>query len=132
VVDNGSSDGSAEYVRQEFPEANLLALPDNLGFAGGNIAGYEKGSGSLIVLLNNDTEAHPEWLQEMNKAAISYPRAGSFASRMMYFDERNRIENCGFELGPEGATLDVGRHEVDGPAWSEPRRVLGGGGGAVV
>ena len=59
LVDNGSTDGSVEYVRKQFPEVTLLALPNNLGFTGGNIAGYAEARGSLITLLNNDTEAHP-------------------------------------------------------------------------
>jgi len=58
LVDNGSNDGSVEYVRSQFPEIKLLALPENLGFTGGNIAGYAQASGDLVVLLNNDTEAH--------------------------------------------------------------------------
>jgi GT2 family glycosyltransferase len=131
LVDNGSKDGSAEYVRAQFPEVQLLALPENLGFAGGNIAGYAQARGNLIVLLNNDTEADPNWLEEIHKASQAYPDAGSFASRMMYFDERGRVENCGFDLGIAGAVVDLGRDELDGPEWTLPRKVFGGCGGAV-
>jgi GT2 family glycosyltransferase len=131
LVDNGSKDGSAEYVQTRFPEVQLLALPENLGFTGGNIAGYAQARGNLIALLNNDTEAHPDWLEEIHRASQIHPDAGSFASKMMYFDERSRVENCGFDLGVSGATLDLGRDEPDGPEWSRPRAVFGGCGGAV-
>lgn len=131
LVDNGSKDGSVEYVRTHFPEVKLLALPENLGFAGGNIAGYAQASGDLVVLLNNDTEAHPSWLEEIQKASHAYPHAGSFASKMMYFDDRGRVENCGFDVGLSGATVDLGRDEIDGPDWAQPRNVFGGCGGAV-
>ena len=131
LVDNGSTDGSVEYLRARFPELKLLALPDNLGFAGGNIVGYGQASGDLIVLLNNDTEAHPNWLEQIQRASQTYPDAGSFASKMMYFDERGRVENCGFDLGIAGATVDLGRDELDGPEWTQPRKVFGGCGGAV-
>jgi GT2 family glycosyltransferase len=131
LVDNGSSDGSVEYVRKHFPEVNLLALPDNLGFTGGNIAGYAQAGGDLIVLLNNDTEAHPSWLEEIYRASQSHFKAGSFASKMMYFDERGRVENCGFDLGMSGVTIDLGRDELDGSEWTQPRKVFGGCGGAV-
>jgi GT2 family glycosyltransferase len=131
LVDNGSKDGSVEYVRTQFPEVKLLALPDNLGFTGGNIAGYAQASGNMVALLNNDTEAHPHWLQELHRASQAYPEAGSFASKMMYFDERDRVENCGFDMGIAGATVDLGRDEPDGPAWAQPRKVFGGCGGAV-
>ena len=131
VVDNGSSDGSVEYIRTHFSEMTLVSLPENLGFTGGNIAGYAKASGNMVVLLNNDTEAHPSWLEEIHAASQAYPHAGSFASKMMYFDERGRVENCGFELGPMGVTVDLGRDELDGPEWSQPRKVFGACGGAV-
>ena len=131
VVDNGSSDASAEYIRQQFPEVRLLVLGENLGFTGGNLAGYQIAGGELIVLLNNDTEAHPEWLEEIHAASQVYPNAGSFASKMMYYDARERIENCGFDLGTCGITMDLGRDEPDGPAWSTPREVFGACGGAA-
>jgi len=131
LVDNGSEDGSVEYVRAEFPEVKVVPLADNRGFTGGNIAGYEKASGELIVLLNNDTEAHPKWLEEIHRASQAYPNAGSFASKMLYFDDRGRVENCGFDMSIVGATLDLGRDELDGTAWAQPREVFGGCGGAV-
>ena len=131
LVDNGSRDGSVEYIRKHFPEVNLLALPENLGFAGGNIAGYAQARGELIVLLNNDTEAHPSWLEEIHRASESHTKAGSFASKMMYFDDRSRVENCGFDLGISGVTVDLGRGELDGPDWTQSRKVFGGCGGAV-
>jgi GT2 family glycosyltransferase len=131
LVDNGSNDGSTEFVQTQFPEVKLLALPDNRGFTGGNIAGYEQAQGDLIVLLNNDTQVHPNWLEEIHKAGLTYPKAGSFASKMMYFDERSRVENCGFDLGMAGTTLDLGRDELDGPDWTHPRSVFGACGGAA-
>jgi GT2 family glycosyltransferase len=131
VVDNGSTDESADYVRDNFPEMQLITLPDNRGFAEGNIVGYEQADGKLIVLLNNDTEAHPEWLAEIHKASLTFPTIGSFASKMMYFDDRQRIENCGFALGSAGETIDLGRDELDGPEWQRQCEVFGACGGAV-
>ena len=109
LVDNGSTDGSVEYIRKVFPEIRLLALKENLGFTGGNIAGYELARGDLIVLLNNDTEADAEWLQEIHKSSLLFPNAGSFASKMMYFDERHRIENCGFEMAITGTPYPLSK-----------------------
>lgn len=131
LVDNGSRDGSPEYMRATFPEVTLVELGENQGFAGGNIAGYEQAQGDVIVLLNNDTEADPHWLEEIHKAALEFPRAGTFASKMLYFDERNRIDNCGFGLTSAGLSVDYGRGEQDGPAWAEPRKVFGACAGAA-
>jgi GT2 family glycosyltransferase len=131
VVDNGSTDESVEYIRECFPEIRVLALKENKGFTGGNIVGYEVARGTLIVLLNNDTEADSEWLQEIYKGSLWFRNAGSFACKMMYFDERHRIENCGFEMAITGTPTELGRDEIDGPEWSKPRRVFGACGGAV-
>jgi GT2 family glycosyltransferase len=131
LVDNGSTDGSADFVRTQFPEVKLLELPENRGFTGGNIVGYEKARGDLVALLNNDTEAHPNWLEEIQRASRAYPKAGSFASKMMYYYERSRIENCGFDLGTAGTTLDLGRDELDGPDRNHPCTVFGACGGAA-
>src|SRR6266567_148200 len=135
LVDNGSGDGSVDYVRDYFPEVRLIALPENRGFTGGNIAGWEavrKGPPEgLIVLLNNDTEAHPQWLEAFHKASRAYPKAGTFASKMMMFDDRSRIENCGFAMSTIGFAIDLGRGEVDSPAWSKQRQVFGACAGAA-
>jgi GT2 family glycosyltransferase len=130
-VDNGSQDGSANFVRTQFPEVKVLALEKNLGFTGGNIAGYEVATGKLIVLLNNDTEADPRWLEALSEGSRIHLEAGSFASKMMYFDMRDRIENCGFDVDIAATTVDLGRDQQDSPEWNLPREVFGACGGAV-
>jgi len=54
VVDNGSNDGSAECIQNEFPELTLIKSEENLGFARANNLGYERSAGEYIVLLNSD------------------------------------------------------------------------------
>jgi GT2 family glycosyltransferase len=132
LVDNGSTDGSQEYVLENFPEVRLISLGENRGFTGGNIAGWREARGNLIALLNNDTEVHPRWLEAIYEASLAYPEAGSFACKMLMFDHRARIDNCGFDLGGTGATVNLGRGELDGPEWSRPREVFGACGGAAV
>jgi GT2 family glycosyltransferase len=132
LVDNGSEDGSVAYVREHFPDVRLIPLERNIGFSMGNIAGYAEARGEIIALLNNDTEADRHWLEELAKACREFPEeVGSFASKMLYFEERNRIDNCGFGVTTAGYTVDLGRGELDGPAWSKPRRVFGACGGAA-
>ena len=131
LVDNASTDGSVEFVRETFPEVRVIALGTNAGFAAGNNAGYERARGEWIVLLNNDTEADERWLEEIHTASTDFPRAGSFASKMLFFEDRKRIDNCGFAVTRAGTAVDLGRDEQDGPAWAEPRRVFGACGGAA-
>src|ERR1035437_4651454 len=62
VVDNGSSDGSADWVRSHYPEVQVLALPKNLGFGGGSNAGFREARNDIAVLLNSDMRVEPDFL----------------------------------------------------------------------
>ncbi|MCK9409376.1 MAG: glycosyltransferase family 2 protein [Bacteroidetes bacterium] len=68
VVDNGSKDGSADYLKQTFPSVRLIESMENLGFAGGNNLGVNHANGNYIVLLNNDTKVNNGWLDGLVKA----------------------------------------------------------------
>jgi GT2 family glycosyltransferase/glycosyltransferase involved in cell wall biosynthesis len=65
VVDNGSTDGSAEFVRQRFPQVRLLELPENLGFGGGSNAGIAAAKNDIVVLLNSDMRVERNFLRPL-------------------------------------------------------------------
>ncbi len=64
VVDNGSSDDSVPFVRQQFPQVRLIQNEENLGFSRGTNAGLRQISADVVVLLNNDVLVRPNWLAE--------------------------------------------------------------------
>ena len=65
VVDNGSTDGSAAFVRERFPSVRVLELPQNLGFGGGSNAGFRAARNDIVVLLNSDMRVAPDFLQPL-------------------------------------------------------------------
>jgi GT2 family glycosyltransferase len=65
LVDNGSTDGTADHVSRRFPWVRLVRLAENRGFAGGNNAGVREARGRYIALLNNDTVPDPGWLRAL-------------------------------------------------------------------
>jgi hypothetical protein len=65
LVDNGSTDGSVEFLRQNFPEVRIIEAGRNLGFAEGNNLGVRSARADLVVLLNNDTVVAPGWLNAL-------------------------------------------------------------------
>lgn len=132
LVDNGSTDGSVEYVRQVFPEVGIVALPENLGFCGGNNAGLRHARGELVALLNNDTEVSPHWLQALNGAAVKWPKAGLFASKMLFFDQRERLDTAGDEFHIAGFPIKRGWRQLDGPEFNQPREIFGACAGAAL
>jgi GT2 family glycosyltransferase len=102
VVDNGSSDGTPEAVREIFPGAELVLLPENLGFAGGNNRGIERaldGGAEYVCLLNNDTEVDPGFLNALLRAAGEFPRGGVFGSRVLYRSRPETVWSQGISVG---------------------------------
>jgi O-antigen biosynthesis protein len=65
VVDNGSTDGSAAYVREHFPGVRVLALGENLGFGGGSNAGFAAATNDIVVLLNSDMRVEADFLHPL-------------------------------------------------------------------
>jgi len=62
VVDNGSTDGSADYLRAHFPQVTVVALPQNLGFGGGSNEGFRAAKNEVVVLLNSDMRVASDFL----------------------------------------------------------------------
>ncbi|MCI5211690.1 MAG: glycosyltransferase, partial [Candidatus Electrothrix sp. ATG2] len=69
VVDNGSHDGSLEYLREKHPQVHVIALPENRGFSAAVNKGILSSTAPFVFLLNNDTELEPACLSQLVKAA---------------------------------------------------------------
>ena len=111
VVDNGSKDGSAELVRVSYPECQLLAETENLGFAEGCNRGIAVASGEWLAMLNNDAVAEPGWAAALVRAAQNGPeRLGMLQSLMLFKQRPETINSTGIEVGPNGG----GRDRQDG------------------
>ena len=98
VVDNGSSDGSRDYLRENHPWMRLVPLTENLGFAAGNNHGLPLAQGEYIVTLNNDTRAKADWLEQLVAVADAHPAAGMVASRICSYDDPDLIDSLGIAV----------------------------------
>jgi GT2 family glycosyltransferase len=124
LVDNGSTDGSAAFVREQFPEVRILELGENRGFTGASSAGYSLTRGEFVCLLNNDTEANSDWLAEVVAAFERHPDAGAVASKLLLFDERDRFHAAGDYYRVDGVPgnrgvwqTDIGQYEREEPVF---------------
>jgi GT2 family glycosyltransferase len=88
VVDNASTDGSAEMLRSEFPDVHVIANEENLGFTAGNNQGLAVSDGRYVLLLNPDTELVDDALAEMVAFMEGRPRVGALGPQLVYPDGR--------------------------------------------
>ena len=95
LVDNGSTDGTSEYVRARFPRVKLVSLPENRGFAGGNNAGVREAVGRFVAFLNNDTAADPDWLVALLSGVDEPSGFALVTSRIVYMHDPNIIDSAG-------------------------------------
>ncbi|MNB76699.1 N-acetylglucosaminyl-diphospho-decaprenol L-rhamnosyltransferase [compost metagenome] len=86
VVDNHSSDGSVEAIRERFPEAKLIANSENVGFAKGNNQAMEIADGRYVLLLNSDTVVRRDTLETMIAFMDSRPDIGASGCKVILPD----------------------------------------------
>jgi hypothetical protein len=128
VVDNGSKDGSCEYVAEEFPQVRIVENEENLGFAGGVNSGIRRARGEYILTLNNDTVVEGEFIGRLAEAIGSDGRVGMWASKMLFLD--GRINSTGICISRSGAAWDRGMGEADRGQYDLVEEVFGPSGGA--
>lgn len=132
VVDNGSSDGSISLVEWLFPEVQTISLRENRGFSAAANAGIKASETEYVVLLNNDTEQDPAWLEELTRSADVHPEAGSFASKLVDFYDRRFLDGAGDALRLSGLPYRLGHGERDRGQFDEPGYVFGSCGAAAM
>ncbi len=114
LVDNASDDRSVDFVKDHFAwVGKIIENAENEGFARASNQGITASEGEFIALLNNDTEAHPRWLEELVRAAEANPTVGMFASKTLFFDDRTVIDTTGHLFYPDGLNRGRGRLEKD-------------------
>ena len=96
VVDNASTDGSADLLEEMFPDTQVIRSPENVGFAAANnLAVTTTPAASWIALLNPDAVPHPRWLEELVAATRAYPEYSSFSSRTITAHNPDIIDGAG-------------------------------------
>lgn len=142
IIDNCSTDGTAELLAGQFSELTTLRQPFNRGFAGAVALGLREVSTPWCALLNDDAVAEPSWLDALFRALAARPQAAAATSEMLLCDTDTGpgpgpgavaiINNLGVALTPQGFGYDVGlgRSRDDGFAAVSP--VFGFSGGAAL
>lgn len=114
LVDNGSTDGSVAFVRENYPAVKILPLPENTGFARGNNLGFAQAQGEYLVTLNNDTRTEGGWLAALVAAADADPRIGMVGSRICAYDVPDRLDSIGVAICLDGMSRAAYRQQSFG------------------
>ena len=106
VVDNASSDESCELIENQYSMVRVIRLTSNAGFTGACNVGIRAAHGNIMVLLNNDTEAADNWLEELASAFDRYQDAGIVASILILFDKRDVFHASGDLYRSDGTSAN--------------------------
>lgn len=131
VVDNGSRDGTIAWLAEHAPDARLVALPRNLGFAGGNNAGLRVATGERLVLLNNDTIAAPDFLERLVTPLAVDERVGAVAGVLTFAQRPELIASAGIVGGRDALHRDRWAIKPVAELPPGPIEIFGASGGAV-
>jgi hypothetical protein len=126
-VDNHSSDGSLDLVRENYKPDKLIALDRNRGYAEANNIGLDYVRGEYLALINNDAVLDKHWLE---KAVAVFHRdknktVGSVATKIINYHRRNLIDSAGVEFLGFGAGWDYKGFSQDSPEVNRRKEVFG-------
>lgn len=108
VVDNDSSDGSAEFVRREYPGVKLVENRSNTGYAVACNMGVRAAEGDYAVLLNNDTRVDGGWLKSLLAPLERDPSIGAVGAKLLFYDNPKYINSVGTFVSVFGFSGSLG------------------------
>lgn len=132
VIDNGSSDGTEDFLHKNFPETVVLRNKTNLGFAGGVNVGISyalKHGYKFVALFNNDAVADENWLKELVEVMNCNKQCGIVTSKIL-LDDKKHLDSTGDFYTIYGIPFPRGRHELDHKQYDKEINVFGASGGA--
>jgi GT2 family glycosyltransferase len=132
IIDNGSRDGSVEFLEEHYPHVRLFKFEHNTGFSVAVNRGIVEARGEFVALLNNDTIVDELWLSELVKVMKEHPEVGSAGCKMLAYDDRTLLDGAGDGYRRGGLPGRIGHRERDTGRFDLPRYILGACGGAAI
>jgi GT2 family glycosyltransferase len=130
VVDNGSTDGSQQLIRNSYPWVKLIESGSNQGFAGGNNLGIRSSNADIVILLNNDTLPSPGFVEQIVEPLERDPALSAVAGTLLFSGDPEVVATAGIDVYENGIALDSSTG-VDWRGLPSEHDVFGPSGGAV-
>lgn len=128
IADNGSTDGSVDWIRESYPWLRIIRFDENYGFAGGYDRAVHMVDAEFVVLLNSDVETPRGWWEPLLEFMESRPEAGAVQPKILSFRQRGSFEHAGAAGGlldrlgyPYARGRVLGRVEPDDGRYDSPR-----------
>jgi len=133
VVDDGSSDDTAQWLAEHWREVEVISLSANVGVtAAFNVCLQAVGDAEFLALFNNDMELDPNCLGELAAALGAHPEAGSAGAKLMDFHRRDMLDGAGDVFYWGGTGWRRGHGEQDRGQYDHPQAIFGACGGAAL
>lgn len=132
VIDNGSSEDTAGFLRDYYPWVRLIAFDRNRGFSAAVNVGIENSRADWILLLNNDIEVENDCIEVLTGAIGKHPDYDFFSLKMMSYHQRQVFDGAGDAALRGGVGYKVGSMEKDRGQYSADRDVFGACAGAAL
>jgi GT2 family glycosyltransferase len=132
VVDDGSTDDTVAWLRNDWSEVQVLPLAENVGVTTSMNLCISAGDTEFVALLNNDIELDDAFLEEMVTALDAHPDAAVVTAKLVDFYNRDVIDGAGDIYFWSGETARRGQGEHDVGQYDEPRSIFGACGGAAM
>ena len=134
VVDNHSTEDDPAIIKQRFPNIVFIQNPINYGFAAGNNYGLMRARGEYIMLLNNDIEVPPGFLEPLVAKLENHPEIGAVSPRIKFYYQPDTIQYAGYTPIDRITMRNtaIGYHEKDRGQYNEDRETAYAHGAAMM
>ena len=132
IVDNGSSDGSVEYLKKFYPRIKIIKNKTNLGFAKANNQGIKQAKGELVLFLNNDTLVTKNFLSILVNKILSNEKIGACQPKILNLEKKSQLDSIGSFMTFNGFLFHYGFRAVDSKKLDKEIKLFSGKGSCLL
>lgn len=132
VADNGSQDGSAAFIRENYPFVKLIEFEENTGFCHAVNEGIRAAETEYVILLNNDTKADRNFVEWLEKAMETDENVFSVSGKLLSMEQPSLVDDAGDFYCALGWAYAAGKGKMDGEAFQKPGKIFAACAGAAI